>query len=113
MIAPWARSPHRVLPACPGDDAWGGGLPENVEVSFALFDRFAVGIGALLGFEDKAVAFIGINPAKALGAVGFFLKHAALEHIVIMAIVGAAALGRIDANQRAKAIHETLRVREF
>ena len=91
----------------------GGGLAKDVEVGFALFGRFAVGIAALFGFQHEAMTLVSIDPANALGAVGFLLKHAALEHIVIVGVVGAAALGRIDADQGAQAVDEALRVREF
>src|SRR3546814_6667495 len=79
----------------------------------ALFGGLAVGIAALLGFEDVAVALVGIDPAEAFSAVGFLLEDAALEHIVVVCVIGAAALGRIDADQRAKTVDETLRVRQF
>src|SRR3546814_14152019 len=50
----------------------------------ALFGGLAVGIAALLGFEDVAVALVGIDPAEAFSAVGFLLEDAALEHIVVV-----------------------------
>ena len=62
---------------------------------------------------DKPICAARSRTVKALGAVGLLLKDAALEHIIIMAIVGAAALGRIDAYQHAKTVDETLRVRKF
>jgi len=114
-----ARLDHRLRPgwrAALGRaalEAGGGGLPENVEVGLALFGGLAVGIAALLGLQHEAMTFIGVDPAKAFGAVGFLLEHAALEHIIVMGVVGAAALGRINADQGAQAVHEALRVRKL
>lgn len=91
----------------------GGGLAENVEVGLALFSGLAVGIAALLGLQHEAMALIGVDAAKALCAIGLFLKDAALEHIVVVGVVGAAAFGRIDTDQGAKAVDEILRVRQL
>jgi len=41
------------------------------------------------------------------------MKHAALEHIVVLAIIGAAAMGRINPYQLAQAVDEALRVRKL
>jgi hypothetical protein len=37
----------------------------------------------------------------------------ALKHIVILGIIVLAALGRIDADQRAESVHKALRIGEF
>lgn len=88
-------------------------MTENIKIGLARFGGLAVGIAALLGFENETMAFVGVYAPETFGAVGLLLEHAALEHIIVVAIVGAAALGRIDADQSAKAVHEALRVREF
>nr|WP_293846941.1 hypothetical protein [Sphingopyxis sp.] len=78
-----------------------------------MFGGLAVSVAALLGFENEAVALVGVYPAETFGAVGFLLEHATLEHIIVVGVIGATSLGRIDADQRAKTVDETLRVREF
>jgi hypothetical protein len=83
------------------------------EIRLAALGRLAVGIGALLRLQHKAIALIGVQAAKAGRAVAIILKHAAFEHIVILAIVALAALGRIDADQRAEAVNKALRICEF
>ena len=50
------------------------------------------------------MAFVGVDPAEALGAVAFVLEYAAFEHVVVVRIVGAAAVGRIDPDQGAQAV---------
>ena len=72
-----------------------------------------VGIGALLSLQHEAIALIGIQAAKAGGAVAIVLKDAALEHIVILRIVGLTAPRRVNADERSKAVHETLRIRQL
>lgn len=94
-------------------EAGSGSLTKNVEIGLALFGSLAVGIATLFGLQNEAVALVGVNPAKALGAVGFLLKDTALKHIIVVGIVGAAALGLIDADQPAKTVDETLRVRQL
>ena len=99
-----ARLDHRLRPgrgAAFGSaalEAGGGGLAENVEIGLALFGSLAVGIAALLSLQHEAVAFVGVDPAKTLGSVGLLLKDAALEHIIVVGIVGATALGWIDSD---------------
>src|SRR3546814_18045503 len=46
-------------------------------------------------------------------AVAIVLEHAALEYIVILGIVGATAVRRLNPNQPAQAIDEALGVREL
>lgn len=67
----------------------------------------------LLGRQYKIIAYIGIKAAKTDGAVAIILKRAMLEYVIIIAIVGATALGRIDADQVAKAVDETSGAREY
>ena len=83
------------------------------EIGFAALSGFAVGIAALLCLKHKAAAFIGVQPSKAFGAIAIVLKHAAFENIIIVRIIGLAALGRINANQRGKAVHKALRIGKF
>ncbi len=59
------------------------------------------------------MALVCVDSSETFSAIGFLLENAALEHIIIVGVVGAAALGRIDADQGAKAVDETLRVRQF
>ena len=94
-----ARFHHRLRPGrgaafgCASLETGGGGLAEDIEVGLALFGGFAVSIRALLGLKHEAVPLVGVDPPKAFGAVGLLLEDAALKHIVVVAIVGAAAFG--------------------
>ena len=59
-----------------------------------------VGRAALLCFEDEGAAFVAVNPAETYRAVAVILEYAALEHIVVLTVVGAAAMGWLNPNQR-------------
>ena len=94
-------------------DAGAGGLAENVQIVLAACRSGLVRLAALLGLKDEAVALVAVDAAKALRAVAIVLKHPALEHIIVVRVVGAAAIGRGHADQRAQAVGEALRVRQL
>lgn len=113
------RGIHRAAPArgaAPGGAAFHpgrGGLPDQIKIIIAALRRRAIGIAALLGFKDEAVPLVAIDPAKAARAIGFFLKHAAFKHIIVGGIIRPAAMGRGNADQRAQAVDEALRIGQF
>ena len=102
--------PRRAVPRFRRAD---GGLAEQVEIVLAALGGGAIGLAALLRFEDERAALVAVDPAEADGAVAVVLEHAALEHIVVLGIVGAAAVRRLDPDQPAQAVDEALRVREL
>ena len=51
---------------------------------------------------------VGVDPAKAFGAVGFLLENATLVDVVVVPIVVPTALGRIDTEQARKAIYKQM-----
>jgi len=59
------------------------------------------------------MTLVAVDPAKALCAVAIVLKHAALEDVVVMRVVGAAAIRGVHADQLAEAVDEALRIGEF
>jgi len=61
----------------------------------------------------EAVALVAVYAAEALRAVAIVLKHPALEHVIVVRVVGAAAIGGGHADQRAQAVDEALRVRQL
>ena len=88
-------------------------MAEQVEIVLTTLGRGSISLASLLCFEDEGAEFVAVNPAKTDGAVTIVLKHAALEHIVVLAIIGAAAMGRINPYQLAQAVDEALRVRKL
>ena len=86
------------------------GLAEQVEVVLTPLRRGAVGFASLFGFEDESAAFVTVDPSEADGAVAIVLEHAALEDIVVLRVIGAAATRRLDPNQAAQCVYEALRV---
>jgi hypothetical protein len=91
----------------------GRGLPEEVKIIIAAFRRFAVGVAALLGFENEAAAFVRVDPPEIAGPVAIVLKHAALEDIIIRGVVGETAIRRVDANEQTKGVEEALSIGEL
>src|SRR5204863_106403 len=75
-----------------------------------LFSRASTRLRSLLGLQHERVALVSVDPSEALRTVGFLLKHPPLKHIIIVGVVGAATLGRIDADQRSEAVDEALRI---
>ena len=91
----------------------GCGLPEQVEIVLAACRRRAVGVAALLGFKNEAAALVRIDPPEIARPVAIVLKHAALEDVVVMGVVGAASIRGGDPDEGAEAVYETLCVREL
>ena len=59
------------------------------------------------------MALVAVDPAEAGGAIAIVLKNPAFKDIMIVRIVGAASGWRIDVEQAAQAVDETLRVSQL
>ena len=77
------------------------GLAEQVEIVLAPLGRGPIGLAALLGFEDEGPAFVAVDAAEADGAVAIVLEHPAFEHIIVLYIIGAAAVRWLNPDQLA------------
>jgi hypothetical protein len=55
----------------------------------------------LLRFKDERAALVAVDPTKAGRAIPVVLKYAALKNIVVLRVIGAAAVRRLDPDQSA------------
>ena len=83
------------------------------EICLTAFGCLPVRIATLLGLQHKAAPLVSVQSPEALGAVAIVLKHAPFEHIVILRVIGLAAMRRGHAQERAQAVHEALGVCQF
>ena len=84
--------------------ARGRGLAEQVEIIIAAFRCPAVGVAALLRFENEAAALVRVDPPEIARAITIVLKHAAFENVIVSGVVGETAVGNLDADEGAKGI---------
>ena len=106
--------PPRCTPSCGAAlHARAGRLAEQVEIVLAAPGREPVCVAALLCLEDEGMALVAVDPAEAGGAIAIVLKNPAFKDIMIVRIVGAASGWRIDVEQAAQAVDETLRVSQL
>ena len=91
---------HVCVPAWLFDEPTGSrGLSEEIEIIIAAFRRPAVGVAALLRFQNEAAALVGVDPPEIARAVAVVLKHAALEDVIVRCVVGEAAIRHGNADE--------------
>lgn len=71
----------------------------------------ALALGGLLGFQDKTVALVAVDPPGRAGTVGMLEVDAAFEDVVVLRVVLLRGARRLDVEQVAQVDHERLRVR--
>lgn len=102
-----AGAEERVVP---GGGATGAVAAESVGAALSAGGReggFCIlPFDALLGFEDEAAAFVEVNAAIGLGAVGVGEDDAALEDVGVDVIVGARGVGVWDVEDIAQLAEE-------
>lgn len=88
-------------------------LTEEIEIVLACLGGAAIGVGTLLRLEDERTAAVAVDASEAGRAVAVVGEHAALEHVIVGGIVGAAAIGGGHAENVAESVDEGPRVGEL